>query len=147
MHMKKRMSSKSYHFMITLPTFEERLAYLSEKMRVGDETFGSYRQLNQALYMSKEWKMVRRDVIIRDCGCDLADPDRPIVKGIFIHHINPISVDDLLNRTDAIFDLDNLVCCSRRTHDLIHYGASKVTEPRFVERRPGDTCPWRKGGV
>lgn len=137
--------SKSYQELISLPTFEERFEYCKLKAGVGDMTFAGHRYLNQLLYRSSEWKTVRRDVIARDMANDLAHPDRPIVKGIYIHHLNPITIDDIENRSSKIFDLDNLVCVSFDTHQAIHYGDEKLLIPtKPTERRPNDTCPWKK---
>lgn len=134
---------KSYHELILLPTFEQRLKYLATKQRVSDLTFNGNRYLNQALYQSPEWKRVRREVIIRDNASDLALDGYPISSRIQIHHINPITAEDAINRTQKVFDLDNLVCCSHETHLLIHYGAMEKLEPIVTERKPNDTIPWR----
>jgi hypothetical protein len=137
--------TKSYHELIFLPTFNERLKYLATKQRVSDLTFNGNRYLNQALYNSHEWKKIRRRVIIRDLGCDLALPDYPITSGkILIHHINPITAEDVLNHTEKVFDMDNLVCVSFDTHQLIHYGVMDKLEPVVTERKPNDTCPWKE---
>lgn len=134
---------KTYSEAIRLKSFDERFDYLKLDGVVGDFTFNGHRLLNQILYQSKEWKKVRRSVIIRDGGCDLADQDRPLFDSLTIHHINPITVDDILNRSPIVFDLENLICCSPRTHNGIHYGNEKGLSPSFVERTKNDTCPWR----
>lgn len=136
---------KTYSEMLTFPTFKERFSYLKLNGVVADPTFGYERYLNQTLYRSEEWKKVRRAVIIRDSGCDLASLDREIGSGdrVLIHHINPITRDDILNRSPSIFDMDNLVCCSEKTHNAIHYGNESLVLLDVAERSPGDTCPWK----
>ena len=133
----------SYSELITLPTFEERYRYLRKSGIVGEETFGSHRHLNQSLYRSPEWRQVRNQVIIRDNGCDLGMEGYEIRDRVYIHHINPISMDDILNRTPALFDMDNLICVSFNTHQAIHYGdESLLPIISFTERTPGDTKLW-----
>lgn len=135
---------KTYSQLILLPTFEERFEYLKLSGLVGYETFGSDRYFNQAFYRSGEWKKVRRDVIVRDGAHDLAMPDRDIYGLIFIHHINPITIDDLDLHNPDILDMDNLICCSKETHDAIHFGTiDKLMPSSFAERYPGDTTLWR----
>lgn len=126
-----------------LPSFDERLEYLSLVGSVGEETFGSYRAINQAFYHSDEWKNIRKHIIARDCGCDLALPDRKIVGRIYVHHIVPITVYDVENYTDRLVSSDNLVCVSKSTHDLIHYGKDRDDPYCFAERSPNDTCLWK----
>ena len=134
---------RSYSEMMQLPTFLERYRYLSLGGRVGEDTFGWDRYLNQALYRSKEWRELRNAIIVRDDGCDLGCPDYPIAAKILIHHINPISKQDILNRNPLIFDPENLVCVSHLTHEAIHYGdESLLTGMQMVERKPGDTTLW-----
>lgn len=136
------MSTKSYSELITIDDFYERLRYLQDVKAVGDFTFGGHRYLNQMLYRSYAWKRVRRDVILRDEGMDLAHPDFPVNGLVYIHHLNPITVDDILDHRSCVFDLDNLVCCSMNTHNALHY--SRDVERRdYVARKPNDTCPWR----
>ena len=135
---------KSYSEMIRLNTFLERFEYLKLKGKVGDETFGYSRYLNQHFYHTREWKNVRDQVIIRDNGCDLAIFDREIRDRILIHHINPITEEDILDRNPLVFDLDNLVCVSKLTHDAIHYGDSNLLpSDTIVIRTKNDTCPWK----
>lgn len=142
--MVNRMSIRTYSELTTLPTFIERFEYLKLGGLVGQETFGFDRYLNQTLYRSAEWKRFRRDMIIRDMGCDLAHEDYEIVGKVLLHHINPITIEDVLNRHYCIFDPDNVICTSLNTHNAIHYGDSSllVTEP--IIRTKNDTCPWRK---
>lgn len=135
---------KTYTECISLPTFEERFEYLKLSGGVGMETFGSSRYLNQIFYGTPEWKKIRRDVIARDEGCDLAHQDRPINTKIYIHHINPITVDDILNRKESLFDLENLISVSFNTHNAIHYGDKSLLIPSSpTERKPFDQAPWR----
>lgn len=133
----------SYSELITLPTFTERYRYLRKSGIVGEETFGSHRYLNQILYTSPEWRSVRNHVIIRDNGCDLGMKGHEIRDRVYIHHINPITEDDILNRTPALFDMENLICVSFNTHQAIHYGdESLLPIISFNERTPGDTKLW-----
>ena len=135
---------KTYTECISLPTFEERFEYLKLSGGVGMETFGSSRYLNQIFYGTPEWKKIRRDVIARDEGCDLAYQDRPINTKIYIHHINPITIDDILNRKESLFDLENLISVSFNTHNAIHYGDKSLLIPSSpTERKPFDQAPWR----
>lgn len=136
---------KTYHECILLPTFEERFKYLRLAGQVGVVTFGDERFLNQSFYHYPEWKIARRDAIARDLGCDLAYPDRPINTKIFVHHIEPITIEDVLNRSKKVFDLDNLICVSFDTHNAIHYGDENMLIPSApLERKPNDQAPWRK---
>lgn len=135
---------RSYNELISLRTFEERLNYLMLKGLVGDRTFGGYRYLNQGFYASSEWKSARNDIIVRDLGRDLACEGHDLLDGLVVHHINPISVEDLLSGdTRALLDPRNLVLTSERTHKIIHYGYESQLPNPFVERRPNDTCPWK----
>ena len=138
------MMNKSYLELIQIPTFQERYKYLKIGGRIGEETFGFDRHLNQTLYRSPEWKRFRRQIIIRDKGCDLGCEGYELYDKILIHHINPITIDDVLNRASCIFDPNNVICTSLNTHNAIHYGDSEllVTEP--IERTKNDTCPWKK---
>lgn len=139
------MSIKTYSELITLPTFEERYKYLRLDGEVGKETFGFDRWLNQVFYNSKEWKTFRRDMIVRDMGCDLGIRDREIVGSIMIHHINPISLDDIIDRRiEILMNPDNSICTSLATHNAIHYGDDNLLVKEPIERRKNDTCPWRR---
>lgn len=137
---------KTYSKLITLPTFEERYEYLKLSGVVGKETFGYDRYLNQILYTSDEWRKFRRDIIIRDDGCDLACPGFDIPEGvkILIHHINPITVEDVLNRDPKIFDPENVITTILNTHNAIHYGDASLLTLAPIERSKNDTCPWRR---
>lgn len=137
-------SIKSYSELITLPTFEERFEYLKLDGVVGQSTFGYDRYLNQILYNSYEWRKFRRDIIIRDNGCDLAHPDFELKESITIHHINPITVDDILNRHPKVFDLNNVISSSDRTHKAIHYGDKSLLILAPIQRVKYDTCPWKR---
>lgn len=135
---------KSYRELIQLNTFQERYDYLKVHGIVGLDTFGWDRYLNQVLYTSKEWREFRNEIIIRDNGCDLACPDRPILyEKILVHHINPLTVEELEQRSSVIFDPDNVVCVTDKTHKAIHYGDSNLLAKDPIIRRPNDTCPWK----
>ncbi len=137
------MMRKSYKELIELNTFEERLNYLYIGDKVGRETFGSARRLNQLFYKSQEWRRKRNEIIARDNGCDLGIEGCDLTaRNILIHHINPITEDDIVNRNPCLFDNNNLISVSIDTHNFIHYGTSSKDE--YVERAPNDTCPWRK---
>ena len=135
---------KSYSELITIPTYKERFRYLSLEGTVGQETFGFDRYLNQVLYTSREWQKIRRDVIIRDNGCDLACEGYEVSGRILVHHINPITIEDITERNPMIFDMDNLITTTHLTHNAIHYGDEKllITDP--IIRTKNDTCPWKK---
>lgn len=134
---------RTYSELITLPTFEERYEYVRIGGRVGDETFGFDRYLNQTFYNSHEWRKFRRDIIVRDLGCDLAMEDREIGGLIIVHHLNPIDIDDILRRSDFLMNPEYVVCVSDNTHKAIHYGDESLLITAPVERRKNDTCPWR----
>lgn len=132
---------KTYKELMTLPTFEERLSYLKLDGVIGEDTFGFNRYLNQALYKSREWRKTRNSVLIRDGGCDLGVTGHDIYTRPIIHHINPITEEDIINRNPCLFDLDNLVLVSIDTHNAIHYGAD-ISEPKCINRTSGDTKLW-----
>ena len=134
---------RTYSELIRLQTFEERYKYLKLGGKVGKETFGFDRYFNQKFYRSKEWKQIRNYVIARDHGCDLAIFDREIVGRVYVHHMNPISMDDIKNASDYLLNSEYLVCVSKETHDAIHYGDETLLMPSVpIERRPGDTKVW-----
>ena len=137
------MSIRTYSELITLPTFEERFKYLQLNGQVGESTFGFDRYMNQVFYRSQKWKSIRDFVIIRDCGCDLGVEGYDIHGKIIIHHINPISLDDIMKERSIVFDPENLVCVSFNTHNAIHYGDASLLSTAPIERTPNDTCPWR----
>lgn len=134
----------TYSELIRLPTFEERFRYLQLHGRVGQDTFGFDRYMNQRLYHSIEWKRVTQEVIIRDNGCDLGIEGREIHGKILVHHMNPIDQNDILDRTDFLFNPEYLISTCKQTHDMIHYGDERGLMKEPVIRRPNDTCPWRK---
>lgn len=133
---------KSYSEMLLYSTYEERLKYLQIFGSVGEMTFGGSRMLNQTLYRSPEWKRFRDEIIIRDNGCDLAVEGMDIYSRILIHHINPLTIKDIQNRADCIFDPDNVVCVSHKTHEAIHYGLDTI-HSSFTDRKAGDTTLWK----
>lgn len=135
---------RTYSELITLPTFMERYKYLRIGGTVGTDTFGFDRYLNQAFYKSDEWKSIRRHVIIRDCGCDLGIEGHEIYERILIHHINPISEEDILGRSDFLLNPEYLISTSHRTHNAIHYGDDSILIDTPFERRKNDTCPWKR---
>ena len=137
------MSIRTYSELITIPTFEERFEYLQLKGSVGKDTFGYDRHLNQVLYRSPEWKRLRNQIIIRDCGCDLACEGYDIHSKVLIHHLNPITVEDVIARSRKVFDPDNLVCVSHNTHNAIHYGDVDLLVTGPIIRTKNDTCSWR----
>ena len=135
---------RTYSELRKLPTFEDRFEYLKLGGAVGRETFGWDRWLNQRLYHTPEWWRVRREVILRDEGCDLGIPDRLITGRIFVHHINPIDAADITKRSQIVLDPEYLITVSKETHDAIHYGSFDLLVPSTVtERKPNDTVPWR----
>lgn len=141
------MIIRTYSELITLPTFEDRYRYLRLGGTVGEETFGFDRYLNQKFYRTdEEWLETRDYVIIRDLGCDLACPDRKIPDGvrILVHHMNPITIDDIIRRTKFLLDPEYLICTIKQTHDAIHYGDEDLLIKNPIERTRNDTCPWRK---
>lgn len=133
---------RTYSEALLYPDFKRRFNYLKLNGTVAHSTFGGHRYLNQALYQSDEWKRVRRNVILRDDGCDLAIPERPINGKILVHHINPITQDDIVNRSPSIFDLDNLIAVSFDTHNALHYGDILLADAELSVRHPNDTSPW-----
>ena len=134
---------RTYSELILLPTFKERFEYLKIGGKVGEETFGFDRYLNQILYTSPEWRSTRDRIIARDNGCDLAIPGREINGKIMIHHMNPITVDDILRRSDFVFNPEYLICTIMNTHNAIHYGDSSLLYEDPIIRTKNDTCPWR----
>lgn len=143
--MKKTTNTiRTYSELITIPTFEERFKYLQLNGFVGEETFGFDRYLNQNFYRSKEWKRIRDQIIVRDSGCDLGIPDREIYGNIIIHHMNPITTDDIYRVSDYLTNPEYLICTTLRTHNAIHYGDESLLITAPIERRPNDTSPWRR---
>lgn len=135
---------KSYSELMTFNTIKDRYDYLRLNGDVADITFGSRRILNQRFYTSREWKDVRRDVIIRDSSCDLAIPEYEIFLKPMVHHINPITIEDVLNENwEKLLDPENLITVSYNTHQAIHYGTDSMLPKLPIIRSPGDTCPWK----
>lgn len=149
---------KTYTELISLPTFKERFEYLKLGGTVGGLTFGPNRWINQRLYHSGLWIDFKRQIILRDDGCDLACSDRVIdgeiewngsvkraKRPIYIHHLNPVNDEDILFKRPCVFDPENVVCCSFETHEAIHYGDyGLLSDLDLVVRTPNDTIPWRK---
>ena len=134
---------RTYSELITLSTFKERYEYLKLDGRVGEDTFGWDRYLNQIFYKSKEWNRIRDQVIFRDLGCDLALKGFEIHGRILIHHMNPISRSDILDRSEFLLNPEYLICTTKATHDAIHYGDLDSLHNEPVIRTKNDTCPWR----
>lgn len=137
------MNIRRYSELIKLPTFEERFRYLRLDGQVGADTFGSDRYINQIFYKSPEWKKIRDEIIIRDQCCDLAMPGYDIHGPVLIHHLNPITKEDILSRTDLLLNPEYLVCTIQSTHNAIHYGDVNLLITNPIERKPNDTCPWK----
>lgn len=138
------MKIRTYSELITLTTFEERYEYLKLNGQVGVETFGFDRYLNQMFYRSQEWKSIRNHVIVRDNGCDLGIEGREIQGRILIHHVNPITKEDLLNRTEFLLNPNYLISTIKSTHDAIHYGDQNLLMKDPIIRTRNDTCPWKQ---
>ena len=137
-------SIKTYSELVKLNSFEERYKYLKLEGKVGEDTFGFDRYLNQIFYKTDEWKSVRDYVISRDNGCDLGMSDREIKFGkILVHHMNPITKEDILNRSDILLNPEYLITTTKNTHDAIHYGSDDLLYQDPVERYKNDTCPWK----
>ena len=142
------MRLRTYSELITLPTFKERFNYLRLDGRVGLETFGHDRYLNQILYNSTEWRNLRSRIVTRDCGRDLACEGYDIYGQVLVHHINPITVKDILDRNPMVFDPENLITTVHNTHNAIHYGDESLLTTEPIIRYKDDTCPWnRQGGL
>ena len=139
------MIIRTYSELIRLPTFEERYNYLKLDSEIGIETFGFERYLNQRFYRSKEWKALRDEIIVRDHGCDLGILGYEIYDKIYIHHINPITADDIRNNTEYLMNPEFLISTTHDTHNAIHYGNSDLLNVNvLVERTKNDTCLWRR---
>ena len=132
---------RTYDELISFKTFDERFKYLKLNGKVSDLTFGFDRYLNQTFYKSPIWLKTRRGIIVRDMGCDLGLAGYEIYKSIIIHHMNPIRMEDIIDRTDYLTNPNYLICTCLVTHNAIHYGN---TSPNIItERSRGDTCPWK----
>lgn len=134
---------RTYSELVMFSSFEERYAYLKLDGRVGEDTFGFDRYLNQAFYKSDEWLSIRDYVIARDLGCDLGVAGYEIHGRILVHHMNPITKEDILHRSEFLLNPEYLITTVKRTHDAIHYGDENILPICPVERTKNDTCPWR----
>nr|DAY84354.1 MAG TPA: HNH endonuclease bacteriophage, HNH Endonuclease, DNA.52A [Caudoviricetes sp.] len=139
----KMSTIRTYSELSQLKTFRERYEYLRLNGKVGEETFGFDRYLNQIFYKSDEWKAIRDFVIVRDNGCDLGVEGYDIHGKILIHHMNPILVEDILKRSDFLLNPDYLITTVLSTHNAIHYGDDSLLITLPIERTRNDTCPWR----
>lgn len=136
---------KTYRELCRYSSFEDRFEYLKLVGRVGEETFGRARYLNQVFYTSDRWLRTRDQVLLRDEGCDLGLEGHEIFKSAIVHHINPITEEDILEDRDCLYDMDNLITVSLATHNAIHYGDPEMLKVAIQqERRPNDTCPWKR---
>lgn len=141
--MKKNI--RTYSELSKLKTFRERYEYLKLDGIVGEETFGFDRYINQMFYKSEEWKRIRNYVITRDNGCDLGIQDRKIVDSvILVHHMNPITKEDIINKNEILLDPEYLITTIKPTHDAIHYGDESLLAEDLVIRSKNDTCPWKR---
>lgn len=138
-----KMIIKCYSDLKQIDSFKERFLYLKLRGIVGEETFGYDRYVNQQLYKSQKWRNTRRDIIIRDNGCDLGIDGYELDDYIIVHHMNPITLEDIEEERDIIFNPENLICCSSRTHKAIHFGDESLLPKEPIIRKPWDTCPWR----
>lgn len=138
-----RKNIKTYSELIKFQTFEERFEYLKLGGKVGEETFGFDRYINQMLYKTPEWISTRNAVIVRDNGCDLGVEGYDIVGKVMVHHMNPITVDDIVNRLDYVLNPEYLISSSMMTHNAVHYGNKDLLPQAPIERSKNDTCPWR----
>lgn len=134
---------KCYSELIQIPTFEGRYEYLKLNGQVASETFGFDRWVNQKFYKSHEWKVCRRNIILRDNGCDLGLEGYELQNGIYIHHMNPMLPKDIIDAEEWILNPEYLICVSLNTHNAIHYGDINLL-PKLIIRTPNDTCPWKQ---
>lgn len=135
---------RSYSELSKLKTFEERFEYLKLDGAVGADTFGFNRYLREMLHKSPEWKKARRETILRDQGCDLGIEDRVITGRVMVHHMNPVTVEQILNRDPIVYDPEYLISTAHITHNAIHYGDEDLLIKDPIERSKNDTCPWRR---
>lgn len=133
---------RTFSELVHIPTFEERFDYLQLRGQVGSSTFGFDRWMNQQFYRSRDWKLVRQHVIARDLGCDLAMEGYEIHDRIYIHHMNPMAVDDLVHGNQDVLNPEFLISTTHRTHNAIHYGDRGLLPKQLTPRRPGDTKLW-----
>lgn len=139
----KKSGIRTYSELIKLDTFEKRFEYLKVNGKVGEDTFGFDRYLNQVFYRSKEWKHIRDQIIFRDNGCDLGVEGYDIYGKIIIHHMNPIVIDDIRHNSEFLLDPEYLICTTLSTHNAIHYGDYNLIDSSPIERKLNDTCPWK----
>lgn len=140
-----KKNKKTYSELIQIPSYIERFRYLKLGGKAGEITFGNERYLNQLLYKSPEWKSFRREIILRDQGFDMGVDGYEIQGVILVHHMNPITVEDIYNRNNCVFDEENVICVSKITHNAIHYGSEDLLVIDYIpERRPNDTIFWRR---
>lgn len=137
------MYDRSYSELVRLGTFEERFEYLKLSAKIGEDTFGLERFLNQTFYRSPEWKRFRSSILIRDEGNDLGLEGYSICGRVEVHHINPITAKDIEERNPCLLDPENVICVSPNTHKAIHYGDASLLPKDPIERTPNDTCPWK----
>jgi len=135
---------RTYSELLTFKTFEERFAYLQLSGQVGDKTFGHDRHLNQMLYTSKKWRSTRNNIIVRDEAFDLGCEDRPILERLIVHHLNPITSEDIENDSFCLYDPENLICSMFDTHNAIHYGDLNLVQKTLITRTKNDMTPWLK---
>ena len=138
------MTIRTYSELILLPTFEERFEYLRLDGKVGEDTFGFDRYLNQLFYRSQEWKKIRDYIIIRDTACDLGVEGYDIYSKVLIHHMNPITARDIEKRTELLLDPEYLISTTHNTHNAIHYGDENLIIKTPIVRTKNDTCPWKR---
>lgn len=141
--MNRKTSIKTYSELIKLPTFEERFTYLQLNGVVGQDTFGFDRYINQIFYQSDRWRSIRDQIIIRDNGCDLGVEGYDIYGTILIHHINPITLEDVKRESEFLLDPEYLITTTHNTHNAIHYGDASLLPATPIKRSRNDTCPWR----
>ena len=141
--MNRKTSIKTYSELVTLSTFEERFAYLQLNGVVGQDTFGFDRYINQIFYQSDRWRSIRDQIIIRDNGCDLGVEGYDIYGTILIHHINPITLEDIKRESEFLLDPEYLITTTHNTHNAIHYGDTSLLPETPIKRSRNDTCPWR----
>jgi len=137
------MKIRTYSELIMLPTFKLRFEYLNVHSQIGYKTFGYDRFINQDFYHSKEWELIKDYIIVRDCGCDLGIKGREIVGNVYVHHMNPLSVEDFKTGSKFLLDPEYLISSTHITHNAIHYGSYESLPTELIERRPNDTCPWK----
>ena len=135
---------RTYTELIQIPTFLERFRYLKLNGHVGEELFGYSRYLNQIFYQSERWKKTRRRIILRDRGCDLGMEDHEIFGTVHVHHMNPLTLQQIKSNDPCLIDPEQLICVSERTHRAITFGDESLLPQELTERKPNDTCPWKQ---